>query len=60
MQSGRVIKSSEVFNSFMLGYAIRPLLQRAVPSLAKYGCVAFDMDYTLARCSARYLVPCSC
>jgi hypothetical protein len=29
---------------------MQALLQRAVPCLTKYGCVAFDMDYTLARC----------
>jgi hypothetical protein len=35
---------------------MQAILQRAVPSLTKYGCVAFDMDYTLARCRMHALV----
>ncbi len=46
--------SREVPQQVSLSYGLmQALLQRAVPSLAKYGCVAFDMDYTLARCIAR-------
>jgi hypothetical protein len=35
----------------MLGHkSFKELLSSGVPSLTRYGCVAFDMDYTLARC----------
>ena len=36
---------------------MQALLERAVPSLTQYGCVGFDMDYTLARCCDSIRVP---